>query len=225
MSLSPRQRWLSRSRIQILIHSLVSQLLVISLISHSHVPVVFQKHQISPEFCWIWFLFGVRYPWTTWLSLFLSIACIPLISIACFYTSSNICPFLKLSAIFLPELGHRPSCLNTSMFSSHLVVIQLLSFLRWTHDARDLWPRAVDPLFSSSRYTQKLSESSSSLLILSPALLDPCLSQKWLPAAYEIKVMFLEDFWKTHIISICYINVLVSSHSLISSHLSFSLVQ
>lgn len=154
VSLSPRQRWLSRSRIQILIHGLVSQLLVISLISQSHVPVVFQKHQISPEFCWIWFLFGVRYPWTTWLSLFLSIACIPLISIACFYTSSNSCPFLKLSAIFLPKLGHRPSCLNTSMFSSRLVVVQLLSFLRWTHDARDLWPRAVDPLFSSSRYRE-----------------------------------------------------------------------
>ena len=195
-----------------------------SLSSQSRVPVVFQKHQISPDFCWIWFVFGVRYPWTTCLSLFLSIACILLISIAYFYTSSNSCPFLLLSAIFLPTRRHRPPCLNTSMSSSGLVAVQLQPFLKWTHDARDIWPRAVDPFFSSSKYTQKFLKSSSSLLILSPALLDPCLPQKWLPAAYEIKVMFLEDFWKTHIISICYISVPVSSHSLISSHLSFSFV-
>lgn len=84
-------------------------------------------------------------------------------------------------------------------------------------------PRAVDPFLSSINYPQKFSESLSSLLILSPALPDPpSLPQKWLTAVNEIKITFLEDFWKALIISICCIFV-VSFHSLISFHLSFSL--
>ena len=64
--LSPRHRWLSRARIQILSYSLVSQLLVtVFLHSQPHVPVICQKCQMSPDLCWIWLVFGVRYPWTT----------------------------------------------------------------------------------------------------------------------------------------------------------------
>lgn len=81
-----------------------------------------------------------------------------MISIAC-YNSSSSYPVLMPSAFFfLPTRRHRLPCLNTSMSSSDLVVVQLLPFLKWTHDAKDIWPRAVDPFFSAAESTEVLRE-------------------------------------------------------------------
>lgn len=173
-----------------------------------HSPMFFQKHQISPDFCWIWCLFCVRYHWITLSPMpasFFSLACVPLISIACFYTSSNSCLFLKPSAIFLPMLRLRPPCLNTCMSLSGLVAVQLLPFLKWTCDARDICPRAVDPFFSSSKHTQKSWESSSSLLIfcppwpLPPTEVTPC----GLRDQSHVSWRLLENLYYLHLLHFC----------------------
>lgn len=114
MPLSPRQRWLEgqdpNPDLQ-LGFTVVGDVFFEFSVS---IPVAFHKHQISAAFCQIWFLSGVRYPWTMLSPVLLSF------SLTILYLSDFHPLFLyQFQQLFLLyaqcQVLPTPPCLNNSM--------------------------------------------------------------------------------------------------------------